>query len=112
MLARNIRYLRKQNKMSQDQLAEKLGYKSYTTIQKWESGVSEPPLKILNAMTTIFDVDINDLTNKNLELNSSTKNLTEQEMVVLSMFKKLDDREKLTVIDFLDFLSSKRRTEE
>ena len=36
----NLRYLRKERGMSQDELADKLGYKSFTTIQKWESGVS------------------------------------------------------------------------
>ena len=34
----NLRYLRKKYDMSQEDLANKLGYKSFTTIQKWESG--------------------------------------------------------------------------
>lgn len=29
----NLRYLRKERGMSQDELADKLGYKSFTTIQ-------------------------------------------------------------------------------
>ena len=66
-LARNIRYLRKKQGWGQDTLAEKLGYKSYTTIQKWESGVSEPPLKIVHALADLFNVDITDLTNSDLE---------------------------------------------
>lgn len=68
-LARNIRYLRKKQGWGQDALAEKLGYKSYTTIQKWESGVSEPPLKIVHALADLFNVDITDLTNSDLEYN-------------------------------------------
>ena len=66
-LAQNIRYLRKKQGWGQDVLAEKLGYKSYTTIQKWESGVSEPPLKVVHELATVFCVDINDLTNGDLE---------------------------------------------
>ena len=66
-LAKNIRYLRKKNAWSQDFLAEKLGYKSYTTIQKWEMGVSEPPLKVLKTLAELFDVDMNDLANVDLE---------------------------------------------
>ena len=62
-LAQNIRYLRKKQGWGQDALAEKLGYKSYTTIQKWESGVSEPPLKVVHQLAALFNVDINDLTN-------------------------------------------------
>lgn len=70
-LSRNIRYLRKKRGWGQDTLAEKLGYKSYTTIQKWESGVSEPPLKVVHELATLFNVDINDLTNCDLESGSS-----------------------------------------
>ena len=66
-LSKNIRYLRKKQGWGQDLLAEKLGYKSYTTIQKWESGVSEPPLKIVHALADLFNVDITDLTNSDLE---------------------------------------------
>jgi len=39
-LAKNLKYLRLKNGFSQDYLADKLGYKSYTTIQKWEMGTS------------------------------------------------------------------------
>ena len=67
VLADNIRYLRKKRGWSQDYLAERLGYKSYTTIQKWESGVSEPPLKKAHAIADLFGVDINDLTGTNIE---------------------------------------------
>ena len=69
-LAQNIRYLRRKQGWSQDILAEKLGYKSYTTIQKWESGVSEPPLKVVHKLAKIFNVDIDLLTKGNLEYDS------------------------------------------
>lgn len=70
-LPKNIRYLRKKFDLSQDDLAAKLGYKSYTTIQKWESGVSEPPFKALAAMSKLFGCDMNEMANENLELKSS-----------------------------------------
>lgn len=69
-LARNIRYLRKKQGWGQDLLAEKLEYKSYTTIQKWESGVSEPPLKVVHELAALFHVDVNDLINCDLENDS------------------------------------------
>ena len=62
-LGENIRYLRIQKGLSQDYLAEKLGYKSYTTIQKWESGVSEPPIKKLKEIAVLLNVDMNELAN-------------------------------------------------
>ena len=39
-IGENIKFLRSKSEMSQEELADKLGYKSYTTITKWESGVS------------------------------------------------------------------------
>lgn len=66
-LARNIRYLRKKKGWSQEYIATQLGYKSYTTIQKWEMGSSEPPLKKLKELAELFDVDMDDLANKDLE---------------------------------------------
>lgn len=72
-LPKNIRYLRKKRDWSQDYIAEKLGYKSYTTIQKWEMGTSEPPLKKTRELADLFHVDIDDLTNKDLEHPKSTK---------------------------------------
>ena len=67
-LAKNIRYLRKKKGMSQDTLAELLGYKSYTTIQKWETGVSEPPIKQLRKMAELFQADIDDMAKTDLEI--------------------------------------------
>lgn len=66
-LAQNIRYLRLKQGWGQEVLAEKLGFKSYTTIQKWESGVSEPRLATVHEIADLFRVDFNDLVNKNLD---------------------------------------------
>lgn len=70
-LGKNIRYLRKKSSLSQDEIAEKLGYKSYTTIQKWETEDSEPPLKKTKTLSEIFDVDMDDLVNVDLELRDN-----------------------------------------
>ena len=59
----NLRYLRRSNNMSQDELADKLGYKSFTTIQKWEDGTAFPRVKTLNRIAEIFDIDVNHLLN-------------------------------------------------
>jgi len=62
----NLRYLRYQNKISQDDLAAKLGYKSFTTIQKWEDGTAFPRVKSLNKIADIFNVDVDHLLNVDL----------------------------------------------
>ncbi len=82
ILPKNIRYLRKKNEWSQDYIAEKLGYKSYTTIQKWEMGTSEPPLKKTRELADLFNVDIDDLTNKDLELPDPPKSAFKKGVVI------------------------------
>lgn len=62
----NLRYLRRTNKMSQDELAEKLGYKSFTTIQKWEDGSAFPRVSTLKKMADIFNIDVDHLLNLNI----------------------------------------------
>lgn len=73
-LGENIRFLRTKKGYSQDDIANKLGYKSFTTIQKWESGVSEPPLKALKKLSEIFNIDMNDLATKKLSTDTSSNN--------------------------------------
>lgn len=64
----NLRYLRKANKMSQDELAAKLGYKSFTTIQKWEDGSAFPRVATLKKMADFFDIDVDHLLNVNIRV--------------------------------------------
>lgn len=71
-LGKNIRYLRRQRGWSQEHLADLLGYKNYTSIQKWESGVSEPRFATVQALAKIFDVDIDTLTHSDIEYEGLT----------------------------------------
>lgn len=64
---KNIKYLRKVNNLSQDELAKELGYKSFTTIQKWESGLSEPSIDKLVSLSEIFDVSMDELLNQDIK---------------------------------------------
>lgn len=62
----NLRFLRRTNNISQDELASKLGYKSFTTVQKWEDGTSFPVVSNLNRIASIFNVELDDLLNVDL----------------------------------------------
>ena len=88
MIGKNIRFLRIKHEMSQDVLAEKLGYSSYTTIQKWESGVSEPPLKIVVRLAQLWNVDIDNLAKEDLEQIESTAASRKQELDCLSQLDR------------------------
>ena len=66
-LSDNIRYFRKLRNLSQDEIAKRLGYKSFTTIQKWETGMAEPPVGKLYELAAILHVSIMDLLKDNLD---------------------------------------------
>lgn len=66
-LAKNLKYFRLKHNFSQNYIAKKLGYKSYTTIQKWETGVSEPSLEKLNILSQLYNVDMDTLYSVDLE---------------------------------------------
>ncbi|MBE5937717.1 MAG: helix-turn-helix domain-containing protein [Lachnospiraceae bacterium] len=70
-LGENIRFLRIKHGYSQDYIAEQLGYKSFTTIQKWESGVSEPPVKKLKELSLLLNADMNDMANSDLTIEKN-----------------------------------------
>ena len=62
----NIKKLRKESGLTQVQLADKLD-KSVRTIQKYESGEIEPSIEIINSLSKIFDVSVQDLFDKQPE---------------------------------------------
>ena len=65
-LANNIRTLRKNKGITQEDLAATLGYKSFTTVQKWEKGIAEPRLSVLRQFSELFRVELYDLTETDL----------------------------------------------
>ncbi len=65
----NLRYLRHSNNMSQEDLAKKFGYKSFTTVQKWEDGTAFPKIENLNKIAQIFNVELDHLLNVDLRTN-------------------------------------------
>ena len=69
----NLKYLRKQKNYSQDYLAEQLGYKSFTTIQKWESGIAEPSVDVLKKLARMFNVSMDELLNEDLTNENDSK---------------------------------------
>lgn len=65
-LSKNLRALRRARGLSQDDVAARLGYKSFTTVQKWEAGSSEPSVQTLKKLAGLFGVTLNDLVSRDL----------------------------------------------
>ena len=66
--------LRKKKQLSQEQLAEKLNV-TRQTVSKWELGQSKPDMEKLTAISKLFEVNIDILTDENkvLDDNFQTK---------------------------------------
>lgn len=77
----NIRFLRKQRNLSQEELAEMVGYKSFTTIQKWETGDSEPNMGVLRQLADIFHISISELVETDIEKRTLGRPLPSNIMV-------------------------------
>ena len=55
-----IAELRKEQKLTQEQLGEKIGVTN-KTVSRWENGNYLPPADVLFAMSPLFDVSVNEL---------------------------------------------------
>lgn len=86
-ISENIKYLRSQRGYSQEELAKALGYKSYTTITKWESGVSEPTLKMTNEIAKFFNISVNELCYT--RLNAPKKNNGVRKGVAINVYGRV-----------------------
>lgn len=61
MLAKNIKKLRKQHKLSQEQLAQKAGI-TYSTLIKLESGANKnPTIETVQKLTKAFGIGLDKL---------------------------------------------------
>lgn len=88
-IGENIKYLRLQRGYSQEELAKSLGYKSYTTITKWESGVSEPTLKMTNEIARFFNVSVNDLCYTRLSSPSKSTKPTHRKGIAINVYGRV-----------------------
>lgn len=70
----NLKKLRKDNNLSQEELAEKL-YVTRQAVSKWESGAAYPEMDKVLQICKLFNVNINDLLNNDIKnINKDNKN--------------------------------------
>lgn len=88
-IGERIKATRKAAKLSQTELAEKLG-KTLRTVQKYESGEIEPSLATVNAIAKILNVSPSYLVGYH-QPELKIENLSD----VMSLFVKLDKKEEI-----------------
>ena len=89
-LSDNLKKIRKEHNLSQEQLAESLGV-SRQAVSKWESGGAYPEMDKVLQICKMFNVNIDDLLNQDIKKVNSSK----QEKNNINKF----------IDDFLDYLT-------
>lgn len=79
-LSKNISRLRKEHKMTQEQLAEALGV-TFAAVSKWERGAATPELKLIAEMTDFFEVSTDALIGYRFRNNG-------QQVVIARLYSK------------------------
>lgn len=70
-LGKTISNLRKQNKMTQEELANRLGV-SPQAVSKWENNSSCPDISLLPDLAEIFDITVDELLSRNMNLYNNS----------------------------------------
>lgn len=95
-LGKNLRFLRKQNRLTQSDISEKLHIKR-TMISAYEEGRSEPKLVGLNILADLFAVTIDELLNRDIEAEGRL--VTQKQGVkVLAISVDNEEQENITMI--------------
>ena len=90
---RNLRELRLDNSLTQDQLADKLGV-SKSRISMYENGNRRPSFEMLEAISDLFNVDMNSLLGEDNPSSSSpapAADLSEDEQQLVDTYRELNE---------------------
>ena len=97
MLKDNIKTLRKEKGLSQEELSIKLNVVRQT-ISKWETGLSVPDAEMLISLSQVFDTPVSKLLGENITLKKENdlKEISEKlEIINLELAKKQDNKRKI-----------------
>jgi len=95
-LGKNLRFLRKQKGLTQMEIAEKLDIKR-TMISAYEDGRSEPKLTGLTILAGIFNISVDELLNRDVEVSGKIV-AQEPALKILTIAVDKQDQENITMI--------------
>ena len=103
-LSDNLKRIRKDNNLSQEQLAEKLGV-SRQAVSKWESGQSYPEMDKVLLICKLFNYNLDELMNENI------KEVDETKQSKININKYIDDFFNFITktIDMLSFMKLRHK---
>lgn len=107
-LPSNIKYLRLLNKKTQEEIGQ-ICNKTNTAVSNWEKGIREPDALDLSALSSYFNVSIDDLMLKDLKIYNKNEVSSFDELELLFDKNKdvLTDDDK----EYIKFIIEKRKKE-
>ncbi|OFX18058.1 MAG: hypothetical protein A2033_19485 [Bacteroidetes bacterium GWA2_31_9] len=98
----NIKYLRKQQGLTQEELARKAGIKR-SLIGSYEEGRAVPKMPVLQKIAHIFNVNIDSLVSKDFSQpeqndNAKTNSVLNKELRILSTVVNADNKELISIV--------------
>ncbi len=97
MLAENIKKLRKLKKLTQNDLAERLGV-NRSAIGAYEEGRAEPRLSTLRLLSALFECSLDDLVLGNDDLSRELSDVKGKSLRVLPIVVDKDDQEQMSLV--------------
>lgn len=89
MIAKNLKYLRLKHGFSQEFIADYTGKKSFTTVQKWESGVSDPSIEVASKLANLYNVSLDDLYYSDLEKEAAKPQATKSKGIRIPVLGRI-----------------------
>lgn len=89
MISMRIRELRKQAKLSQEMMAEKIGV-SRQAITKWETGLGVPDIENLVAIADLFKLSLDELMGRDIEHETLAKDYLYESVTEYDIDRKKD----------------------
>lgn len=122
-LYENIRARRQELKMTQQELAARLGYKSTSTIAKIEAGKSDIPQSKILAFATALDTTVgklmgwvvkdggSEIIHRKIDISDKPGGplLDIQEVALLAEFQRLNDEGKHKVFEYIGDLAEMKK---
>lgn len=101
---KKVKARREQLGMTQEELAEKLGYKTKSTITKIECGINDPVLSRVSAFAEALDTTVSYFMSWD-ESPSYNKGLAHAK--IIKKLDQLNDKQLAKAEEFIDFLISR-----
>jgi transcriptional regulator with XRE-family HTH domain len=99
---KNLKKLRKQNKLSQKELG-KIFHAAQNTVSQWENAIKMPSYEIIEEIADYFNVTVDYLLGREEKPSENPNDLSNK---IMELFNHLDEKHQQQVIEYTRFVLS------